>query len=614
MSWYDSELYFGRISPKAKLPESPPPFLVKYLHVLIVMLCIVVTMRIVWLAGKEHRFWSQLSQRNQVIETVLFPPRGVIFDRNGKPLATNEPSFDVVVDLVRLSQNPQEKERTVEFLKKLSVFAGSPEELLASYQTGTSLIIRNIPAEVAFQIRVQEGNYPSVRIINSFKRSYTSSGETISHVIGYIGLPTELSDEYHPSELIGKAGVERSYQEVLRGVLGKTVIERTAKGEHQRILKQIEPVSGRDLVLTFDARFQKRLYAVLSQYFAQRGFSRGAAIALDPRNGEVLALVSLPSYDNNAFVVRKDPEQLKKLFAHPHFPLFNRVISGLYSPGSVIKPILATAALEEQLVAPQRKIYSSGELRIPHPYIPGRFSVFKDWKAHGWVNMREAIANSVNVYFYTIGGGFGDVEGLGIWKMKEWYQRFGLGGKTGVDLPGEEGGFIADPETKKRKLLDPIWRLGDTYNMSIGQGDFLVTPLQIAVFTGGLATNRIMQPHLVKEIREGENDETRIEPRVVRDGIAASSTLKIVQEGMRMTVTEGTGVMLNDLPVSVAGKSGTVQVQGFQKLNAIFTGYAPYHNPEIVLTILIEDVPVGALSVLPVYREILQEYFEQYSL
>jgi len=432
-------------------------------------------------------------------------------------------------------------------------------------------------------------------------------------LLGYLGFPTETEIAtfgFQPEEFIGKTGLEKTYQHYLRQSYGELVFERDAKNQVQRLVKKIEARPGFNLVTTIDAEFQRRSYELMRDYLGRIGVHRGVLVALDPNTGEILALISYPSFDNQIFVNNR--KNLMQVLNDADRPLFNRAIAGLYAPGSTIKPILAAAALEEKIISPEKQIYSSGELRIPNPYFPGRFSVFKDWRAHGWVDMRSAIANSVNVYFYTIGGGYGDQPGLGINLLNKYFGLFGLGQITGVDFIGEEKGFLPTPETKKKNLLDPVWRLGDTYNVSIGQGDLLVTPLQISMFTSALATNKLYQPFLVKQIKSADMETVIYErqPKIIKENLVNPANLKIVQEGMRMTVTQGTAKSLSDLDIEVAGKSGTPQVFGKNKLNAIFTGYAPYNQPEIVLTLLFENVPSGSGITLPLYRDIVKLYFE----
>ena len=555
------------------------------------------------IALMENKKWKILAEKNQSIELFIPAPRGLIFDRNKQILVENEESFDLIVDLTKINPNVlNEVESTI--LKYN----------LDSEINGNILIVKSLPKEIAFNFMVKYPQSLEIRVINSYTRKYNFT-EELSNLVGYLGFPSEEEIKelnIESNEYVGKIGIERYYDKVLRGEKGLIKIVKDAKFNLLKIADKKEPKMGSSLVLSIDSEFQKKVYRAMKKYMEENGYKKGGVIAINPNTGEILALISYPSFDINAFT--KERYKLDEVLNNPLNPLFNRVISGLYAPGSVIKPILAVGALEEKIIDPEKKIYSSGELRIPNPYLPGVYSVFKDWKVHGYVNMKEAIANSVNVYFYTIGGGYGDQKGLGIYNIKKYFELFGLGRKTGIDLLGEKSGFIPTPETKRENnRIDPIWRLGDTYNISIGQGDLLVTPIQIAVFTSALATNKLIQPFLVKEILDYKGNkifERKI--KVLKERLVNPENLKIVQEGMRMTVTQGTAKILNDFPIPIAGKSGTPQILGKRKLNAFFAGYAPYPNPEIVLVVFIEEVPEGSVSTLPLFKEIMKIYFSNH--
>ena len=551
----------------------------------------------------ENQKWKTLAEKNQSIEIFTPAPRGFLLDRNKKIIVENENTFDLIADISKINSDT---------LKEI-------EDIITKYNldseiTSNIMVVKNLPRDIAFNFMVKYPQSLEIRIINSYKRKYNFD-EELSNLIGYLGFPDEEEIKelnVQPNEYIGKTGIEKTYDKFLRGEKGYIKIIKDAKANILKIADKKDPKMGSSLVLTIDLEFQKNIYKIMKQYMEENGYKKGGVIALNPDTGEILALISYPSFDINKFT--KERYKIKDILNNPLNPLFNRVIGGLYAPGSVIKPILAVGALEEKIINPEKKIYSSGELRIPNPYLPGVYSIFKDWKVHGYVNMKEAIANSVNVYFYTIGGGYGDQKGLGIYNIKKYFELFGLGKKTGIDLLGEKAGFIPTPESKRKtNKLDPIWRLGDTYNISIGQGDLLVTPIQIAVFTSALATNKIVQPFLVKEILDYKGNklfERKI--KVLKERLVNPENLKIVQEGMRMTVTQGTAKILSDFPIPIAGKSGTPQILGKRKLNAFFAGYAPYSNPEIVLVVFIEEVPEGSVSTLPLFREIMRIYFSNH--
>lgn len=549
----------------------------------------------------ERTRWLNLSQANQFFELVSFPPRGTIFDRHGTPVAENIPSVDALVDYTLLDDGDR--------LTVRNFLAGHNLDFTLQYDR--YLIIKNLGREELLQLRAALHQPEQVRIAESYRRTYPF-GAAFGSVLGYIGFPTEpevSSGTALVEEYIGKAGLEQFYQQSLRGVPGIVQFEKTVSGTIRRSVERSAVREGATVLTTLDAKFQARAYALMDNYLRSRGYRKATLIALDPRTGAIRALISYPSYDSGAFLNRSD--EVRRILRDPNSPIFNRTVHGLYAPGSVIKPIVAAAALEEGTISPTKQIYSSGKLELPNPYHPDQPSIFRDWKAHGWTDMRKAIANSVNVYFYTIGGGFGDQPGLGVQRLGQYYGHFGLGRATKIDLPGERAGFIPTAEWKEREL-GTLWRVGDTYNFSIGQGDLTVTPIQIAVFTAGLATNRLMQPYLVERVMTSDG-RTTITHRstVVRDRLVAPTNLQVIQEGLRQTITDGTAKILNDLPIAVAGKSGTPEILGKRKLNAIFTGYAPYDNPELVLTILIEEVPLGAVATLPLYKEVVKAYFSQ---
>ncbi len=558
---------------------------------------------VIVLLATTYFFYLQFFEKEKLLKleeniktTVYFsfPPRGNIYDRNGKLLASSEQVFDVYLDLEKVP---------TEF---------NFQEILSSgrfFYRGHQLIVRNLPKEVALNLLANKPDF--MEIIPSFKRKYLAHQE-VGNLFGYVGFPGSTS-KYHPEEFVGQAGLELSYQDYLGGRLGEIVYQKTKNGLKKT--KEIAVQPGKNLFLTIEADFQKRVYELMADYFHKNGYQSGTFIALKPNTGEIISLISYPSYDPQWFL--ENPQKVTQVLNDKNYPLFNRAISGLYAPGSTVKLIVAAGALEEKIVNPETKIYAGGEIKIPNPYFPGRYSVFKDNKVHGWTDIYKAIADSVNVYFYVVGGGYPYPseeipikEGLGIDRLLKYWRLYNLGQKSGIDLVGEKEGFLPSPETKARNLFDKVWRLGDTYNVAIGQGDLLVTPLQIALWTAAMATNKIYQPFLVQKITD-ENGKIIFarQPKILKENLIKEENLKIIQKAMRLTATQGTAkAYLNDLPV--AGKSGTPEIYGKKKLNAIFTGYLPYDKPEIVMTLLIEDVPLGSIATLPLYREIVKAYLE----
>jgi penicillin-binding protein 2 len=594
MKWVEEELLTGSFSQQFKKIKFS-----RYLFFIFIFIYLIIFIFYFKIFILPHQRWLILANKNNTFEIPLTAPRGLILDRNNKILATNENSYDILIDLNFI------KNEEIDFFQEVI-----NKNNLNFFINNNQLIIKDIPKDLASQLLVRYNNVLEVRLVDSYQRKYPLQ-EGFGNLIGYLGFPSQEEidkDNLDPNIYIGKLGLEKYYEQYLRGQYGLIVFEKDNKLNIIRKVKNIEPQPGNNLRLTIDSEFQKKAYELMDKYMKENNYRKGGLIVMNPWTGEILSLISYPDFDNNYFIT-KHPK-VKEILKNENQPLFNRNISGLYAPGSVVKPLVAVGALEEKIIDPEKKIYSSGELKIPNPYFPGQFSVFKDWKIHGWVNMKEAIANSVNVYFYTIGGGYQEQKGLGVNNLKKYFQLFGLGEKTGIDFLGEKDGFLPDPETKKNSNLDKTWRLGDTYNLSIGQGDLLVTPLQIAVFTSALATNMLVKPYLVKEIIDNHQRLLfKSQPVIIKKNLVNEKNLKIIQEGMRMTVTEGTAKILNSASVNIAGKSGTPEILGKRKLNAFFTGYAPYEKPEIVMTLFIEEVPLGSVATLPLYRELIDLYF-----
>jgi penicillin-binding protein 2 len=349
---------------------------------------------------------------------------------------------------------------------------------------------------------------------------------------------------------------------------------------------------------------------VISRYVEEIDSSQAAAgIAMDPETGEILALVSIPAYNNNFFAQGITSARYNEIIDHPSNPLFNRAIAGEYPPGSVFKPVMATAGLEEGLINERTSFKSVGGIRVGKWFFP-------DWKAggHGVTDVRKAIAESVNTFFYYLGGGYNDFTGLGVDKILEYAGRFGLGSETGIDLPAEADGLLPSRAWKKEEIGEG-WYIGDTYHLSIGQGFLLTTPIQVANYTSVLANGRTLyRPSLIKEVTDSAGGVVKeFEPEVIRDNFIDKKNIEIVRQGMRQAVTRGSCAKLFDLPVKVAGKTGTAQWANDKPPHSWFTGFAPYENPEIVLTVLVEKGGDSEKISVPAAKEIFKWYFDKKS-
>ncbi|OHA01013.1 MAG: penicillin-binding protein 2 [Candidatus Sungbacteria bacterium RIFCSPHIGHO2_02_FULL_49_12] len=571
--------------------------------------------------GSEFR---QRAENNRLLSITLPSPRGLVYDINGAPLVKNTPSFEIVL---KRDELPDDANLRILLGRALAGLLGKSDAEIAvsgfdpvadkKILPPELVIASDVTRDQAVDVQSRPKDFPGAFLRTRELRLYPSPA--FSHVIGYVGRIDASQvrdvDGYSATDLIGKNGIELAYEKELRGTNGEQLIEVNSSGVALGELPKEEPVIGHSLVLNIDARLQEVVYNTLLHQLDAFGKTAGSAVVLDPRNGAVRALVSIPSFDPNILRRHISQSDYQRIFLTSSKPFFNRAISGVYPSGSVIKPMMAVAALEEKVIDPNRKIYDPGFISVPNPYSPGVESIFPDWRPQGWVDMRSALQWSANVYFYIIGGGYRDIKGLGISKIGEWMKKFGFGSLLGIDLPGEVAGLVPGPESiKKTRPKDPVWRLGDTYHASIGQGDFQTTPLQIAAMTAVVANGgTLWRPQVVsKVLDENGNMIQTIAPEVIRTHLADPASFQIAREGMRLVATEGTArAYFADFIVDVAGKTGTAET-GFEKnTNGWFTAFAPYSNPEIVVVVVAEDVVANSAIATPVTRDIIQWYFTE---
>jgi len=550
----------------------------------------------------ENEKYSVLANENKFIFYSIKAERGVIYDSQGEQVVFNEPSFDLVLDKDKLPEDQSERTRVLEEISQII------NQDYHEFENET-LIVKNLDHETLILLETKIAQFPGFQIERSSIRYY-KEGSSFAHIIGYTG---KESDE----EYIGRDGLEKSYEEILRKNPGKTRVERDVYGNP--LSKEIVslPESGKSLVLWLDSGLEKKIEQVLGNILENTGAEKAVGVALDPKTGGVMALVSLPTYDNNLFSKGSDQQALGDLLVDPQQPLFNRAVSGLYSTGSVIKPLIALAALEEEIISPSKKINCEGGIIIPHRYDPEIVYEYKDWRVHGLTNMQKAIAESCNVYFYTIGGGYKNQQGLGPSTIKKYLELFGWGKETGIDLPAEADGLIPFPDWKK-EVKGENWWDGDTYNLSIGQGDIKVSPLQVATAFVAIANKGILyKPQVVKQVIDKEkNLIEEIRPEVLRENFIDLGNIEIVRQGMRKAVTGqgspyASATLLNSLPVPVAAKTGTAETFRSNYYHNWIAVFAPYDDPEIVLIIMIENVKDLQAAALPTAKEVLQWYFSK---
>ena len=570
---------------------------------------ILVISRFLTLGIAQGGFYERQAQLNLAERQELPAPRGLIFDRYGKTLAENKESFSVFLNVREFLGRPDLENQTVETVREI-VGIQSDEfwKLLndTDIEKTSGRILLAAGLDLSQIIELKDLNLPTLLFENGFQRVY-SDGEVFSSLIGYTGLvsPADLERDsgLNFQAVIGKTGLEKFYDQELSGQAGRLIQFRNARGELLGEPETQAPKIGKSLNLTIDGDFQ--------HYFARRfrdgltalGRTTGVGLAMNPQNGEVLALFNFPTFDNNTFSTPKKNEEREKLLTSPSKLLFNRAVAGLYTPGSTIKPLVGVAALKEDVVTPEKQIFSPGYLDIPNPFRAGEFTRYLDWRPQGWVSLTSAIAQSSNVYFYTVGGGFENTVGLGISRLHQWWQKFNLGNLTGIDLPFEANGFLPTPNGKTKLTGEP-WRLGDTYNVSIGQGELQVTPIQLLSYISATAADgKMYRPFIASNFNQ---------PALITDLSYLLPELREVQKGM-IAATEsplGTAYLLHDLSSSVAAKTGTAQVLNGAQENAFFVGYAPADDPQIAILVLIENSKEGSLNTVPIAKDVLNWYYE----
>lgn len=564
----------------------------------------------------KYSYFSKISEANRIKTVVLEASRGIIFDRNGRQLVFNEPAFDVVIIPAFFPGNSTERSQVIDNLA--SILKESSNDIVSlilekGYSYSSEIVVKEIfDRESILLLKSQIDEMKGVYLIQKSFRKYVD-GEYFAHVIGYTGKidPEELiaNPDYSMNEIVGKSGIEFYYEKDLKGIGGEEKFEFDRYRQKGGLVAVKNPASGDNILLTIDYDLQKELYTVLSKQLKYLNLKRAAGVIMDPRNGEILALISLPSFDNNTFskgLNRGDP---RDIFNDPEKPLFNRSIAGTYPPGSTIKPLMGTAILEEKIISSRSKVLAPNAIYIANQYNSNAIYTFRDWKNHGWIDIIDALAFSSNVYFYKLGGGYQDIDGLGINKIMAYLERFNFGSVLGIDIPGETSGLLPNPEWKE-KTKNEEWYTGDTYNISIGQGDILVTPLQLTSAISYLANTagKWYKPHLVKEIiNTGKVQEASLTK--IRERFTDQKNTDIIKEGMRKAVTHGSANALSSLAIPVAGKTGTAQFGNNGQSHAWFTGFAPFANPEIVITILIEGGGEGSGAAVPVAKEVLEWYF-----
>ena len=486
--------------------------------------------------------FTEISRDNTLESWPLFAQRGLIYDRTGRALAWDEAPLEAGASN--------------------EVNSAGTSSTAVSTGTTTPYALRRYIAEPGFSV-----------------------------LLGFVRYPRQdRSGAWWRDTYSGMSGLELSFDPALAGGNGSVMIETDA--HHHLVRQNIEtpPQNGADLHLSIDADVQTHLYSILAQHAEQERFVGGAAVILDVHTGELLAITSFPEYDDQAFT-DGDTAAVRAASQSSATPLLDRAISGLYAPGSIVKPMFAAAALNESIISPDKQILSTGAITIPNPYDPAHPSVFRDWRAHGWIDMRTALAVSSDEYFYTIGGGYGGQQGLGIGRIDEYAARFGFGAPTGVALLGEQGGSVPSIAWKAETFPGDPWRIGDTYHTAIGQYGFQITPIQAVRYIASIANGgELLTPQLLASST----------PQFKTLGIP-DADLEVVREGMRMAVTstrdDATVKVLNIPGIELAAKTGTAQIGAHNEwMNSWSIGFWPSSHPRFAYAVVLEHAPAGTLS------------------
>ncbi len=624
---------------------------------------------------------QEVADENRFSRVSLPSARGAIFDRNGVALARNVPSFNVLITPAYFPDVEDEPAQAQALFQRLSDLTGvpltvpgsTPEEACAPGRGIRDLyeefvgfspytpvpVACDVPKTVALAIRERLNEMPGVSVEAVPVREYPT-GSLTAHLIGYLGpIPESLSEFYESQgfslsrDKIGYAGAEAAFQELLAGRPGQKLVEKDVAGEELRTVGEaIAPLPGDNLVLTVDVRLQSAAEAALTarinflnNYFGQTISNRGVVIAMNPQTGEILALVSWPTYENNRFARLIPVDYFEQLDNDPLTPLLNQAIAGVFPPGSVFKMVTASGGLQEGVIDPEQVIRLPPKITITNRYFPndpGRARDFVDWKPTGFgeLDFIGAVANSSNVYFYKVGGGYRDEipgEGLGIDRLGYYARALGFDQTLGIELPGEASAIIPTRDWK-RLTFGENWATGDTYIAAVGQGYVTATPLQVLTSIATLANGgRLMRPTVLREVRDGEGNLVKgfapevkwdvtqgyLDEKNNRVTTIESWVVELVQQGMRQVMIDGTGAKYVGVEgVALGGKSGTAEYCddiaqsknlcefGNWPEHAWFVGYGPAENPEIIVLAFVYNGGEGSVTAGPIVSDVLNAYFQ----
>jgi len=596
------------------------------LHILIVFLFGILTMQLVRMQVFQGDDYRARAENNRLRELQVLPTRGLIYDRNHRLLVENVAKFSAVIVPADLPT----KEETAVFDRLESVL-GIPAQEIAQRvrerrQDGNPyepIVIKDeLDRETALILKELTSYLPGVDLKVDSRRNYLS-GELTAHILGYVGgisaeeYAAKRDKGYILNDQLGKTGIEFVYENILRGEAGKKLAEVDASGRQQEVLDSRASQPGQNVVLTLDLELQRKTADVLREFMGTS--DNAAAVVMDVHTGEILSMVSLPTYDNNLFSKTLSQEDLDALLNEPAKPLVNHTVAEMYPPGSTFKTITGLAALQEGVATPSTTIVSRGYITVPNQYDPSIVYVFRDWGALGPLDFYGGIAMSSDVYFYYMAGGKQDegFQGLGEERLASYARAFGLGEPTGVDLVGEESPGLVPDAKWKEQAVGEMWYVGDTYNFGIGQGYLAVTPIQLVDAIAAIANDgELLRPRLVKEILDSHGNVVTTFAKEVRRRLPVNQEyLAVMREAMRQSVSKGVASTAQVAGLTVAGKTGSAEfgparADGSHETHGWFVGFAPYENPEIAVVVFIQRGS-GFTNAAPAAARIFDYYFHQ---
>ncbi len=584
---------------------------INILIMIIILVFTVLVVRLVWLQVAHGEDFKRQAENNRIRLLPITAPRGTFYDRNGVPLVNNRPGFSI-------SLVPINGPIPNDVITKLAGLLGmNPVDIQAKIkQQGNPLqpttIKSDVGPEIITKIEERREDLPGVVLEVQAVRSYINN-ELGAHTFGYVGevsdseLERKTTTGYKSGDIVGKSGLEQIWDKELRGTDGGAQIEVNVSGKPVQMLGKKQPIAGNDLILTIDATIQKAAEKAMDErlrYLQDKlgnpEAKAGAAVVMNPQTGEILAIVSRPTFDPNKFNGGISTKDWKEINDNPNNPLQNRTINAEYPPGSSFKIVTGTAALETGKVTPEEKIFDAGR----HWLVPSKGNAHN--AALGWIDFKVALAKSDNVYFYELG------NRLGIDTLEQWARKFGLGAPTGINLPHEDEGLVANQRYKK-KVYDEDWFLSETFDASIGQGFQLTTPIQMATVISMVANGgHRFRPYLVSKMispTSGEVIQT-FTPEELGTIPMSPKTLEAIRTGLRDVVTPaGTaGYIFEGFPIPIAGKTSTAENPHGDD-HGWFVAYGPYDNPTIAIAVIIEQGGYGSDSAAPIARKIMEAAF-----